>query len=55
MGWTIEDYQPAGAVGNATAATADKGSAVVQAAGQALAQLLAELHALELPAALTPR
>lgn len=55
MGWAIEDYQPAGAVGNATTATADKGSAVVQAAGQALAQLLAELHALELPAALTPR
>ena len=46
MGWAIEDYHPAGAVGNATAATADKGRAVVQAAAQALAQLLQELHAL---------
>jgi creatinine amidohydrolase len=46
MGWAMEDYHPAGAVGNAAAATADKGRAVVQAAGQALAQLLEELHAL---------
>lgn len=46
MGWAIEDYHPAGAVGNAAAATADKGRAVVQAAGEALAQLLLELHAL---------
>ena len=46
MGWAIEDYHPAGAVGNAAAATADKGRAVVQAAGKALAQLLSELHAL---------
>ena len=34
--------------GNAAAATADKGRAVVQAAGQQLAQLLRELHALPL-------
>ena len=46
MGWAIEDYHLAGAVGNAAAATADKGRAVVQAAGEALAQLLSELHAL---------
>lgn len=46
MGWAIEDYHPAGAVGNAAAATAGKGRAVVQAAGEALAQLLLELHAL---------
>ncbi len=46
MGWAIEDYHPAGAVGNAAAATAGKGRAVVQAAGEALAQLLSELHAL---------
>jgi len=46
MGWAIEDYHPGGAVGNAAAATADKGRAVVQAAGQALAQLLAEIGAL---------
>lgn len=49
MGWAIEDYNAAGAVGNASAASADKGRAVVQAAGSALAQLLAELHALPLP------
>jgi creatinine amidohydrolase len=46
MGWAMEDYHPAGAVGNAAAATADKGRAVVQAAGEALARLLGELHAL---------
>jgi len=54
MGWAMEDYQPAGAVGNAAAATAERGSAVVQAAAQALAQLLAELHALPL-STLAPR
>lgn len=46
MGWAIEDYHHAGAVGNAAAATAEKGRLVVQAAGQALAQLLQELCAL---------
>jgi len=46
MGWAIEDYHPAGAVGNAAAATAEKGRAVLEAAGQALAQLLAELDRL---------
>lgn len=54
MGWAIEDYHPAGAVGNAAAATAAKGQAVVQAAGQALAQLLSELHALPLSTLGTP-
>ncbi len=51
MGWAIEDYHPAGAVGNAAAATADKGRAVVEAAGQALAQLLQELVSLDWPPA----
>jgi len=50
MGWAIEDYHRAGAVGNASAATADKGRAVVQAAGEALARLLEELHQVEAPA-----
>jgi len=49
MGWAIEDYHRAGAVGNASAATADKGRAVVQAAGEALARLLEELHQIEAP------
>ena len=48
MGWAMQDYHPAGAVGNAAAATADKGRAVVQGAAQALVQLLRELHALPL-------
>ena len=46
LAWQTQDYNPAGAVGNAAAATADKGRAVLQAAGQALAQLLAEVDAL---------
>ena len=54
MGWAIEDYHPAGAVGNAAAATAANGQAVVQAAGQALAHLLSELHALPLSTLGTP-
>ncbi|QDL56136.1 creatininase family protein [Rhodoferax aquaticus] len=48
LGWQMQDYNPAGAVGNAAAATADKGAAVLQAAGNALARMLAELHALPL-------
>jgi len=43
MGWAIEDYHPSGAVGNAAAATADKGRAVVQATALGLVQLLGEL------------
>lgn len=53
LGWAMEDYNPAGAVGNAAVATADKGRAMVQAAAQALAQLLSELRALPL-STLTP-
>jgi creatinine amidohydrolase len=46
LGWQMQDYNPAGAVGNAAAATADKGNAVVAAAGLALAQLLTEMDQL---------
>jgi creatinine amidohydrolase len=46
LGWQMQDYNPAGAVGNAAAATADNGRAVLDAAGRALAQLLAEVHQL---------
>jgi creatinine amidohydrolase len=49
MGWQIQDYNPAGAVGNAAAATVEKGHAVVQAAGRSLAQLLAEINQLVWP------
>jgi creatinine amidohydrolase len=43
MGWQIQDYNPAGAVGNAAAATAAKGHALVEAASEQLACLLQEL------------
>jgi creatinine amidohydrolase len=46
FGWQMQDYNPAGAVGDAAAATADKGRAVVDAAGRALAQMLAEMDRL---------
>ena len=48
LGWQTQDYHPAGAVGHAATATAAKGEALVQAAGRALAQLLAELDRLPL-------
>ncbi len=48
LGWQMQDYNPAGAVGNAAAATAEKGRAVLDAAGRALAALLAEVHQLPL-------
>ncbi|MGH8820521.1 MAG: creatininase family protein, partial [Rhodoferax sp.] len=47
LGWAMQDYNPLGAVGNAAAATADKGRVVVDAAGRQLALLLQEL--VELP------
>ncbi len=43
LGWQMQDYNPQGAAGNAARATADKGREVIEAAGQALAQLLAEI------------
>jgi creatinine amidohydrolase len=48
LGWQTQDYNPAGAVGNAAAATANKGRAVVDAAGRSLARLLVELDQLPL-------
>ncbi|OIN92274.1 MAG: creatininase [Comamonadaceae bacterium CG1_02_60_18] len=46
LGWQMQDINPAGAAGNASAASADKGRAVVAAAGRALARLLAEIDQL---------
>lgn len=43
LGWQMQDYHPAGAVGNAQAATAEKGQLVVEAAAAQLAALLQEL------------
>lgn len=48
LGWQMQDYNPHGAVGNAAGASADKGRAVLDAAGRALARLLGELHQLPL-------
>ena len=48
LAWQTQDLNPAGAVGNAAAATADHGQRLVQAAARALAQLLREVD--QLPA-----
>jgi creatinine amidohydrolase len=46
LGWQMQDYNPAGAVGNAAAASADKGRALLDAAGLSLAKLLTEIDRL---------
>jgi creatinine amidohydrolase len=48
LGWHMQDYNAEGACGNAAAATADKGRAVLDAAGVQLALLLQELSSLPL-------
>ncbi|HMP11504.1 creatininase family protein [Hydrogenophaga sp.] len=54
LGWMMQDYNANGAVGNARAADAGRGLALVEAAGRALAQLLAEIDRLP-PDTLTDR
>ena len=46
LAWQMQDYNPCGAVGNAAAATAAKGHALLDAAGRNLAQLLVEIDQL---------
>jgi len=46
LGWMMQDVNPQGAAGNAAAATAENGSALLDAAGRALAQLLQEIDRL---------
>lgn len=46
LAWQMQDYHPAGAVGNAAAADAARGQVMLQAAARALAALLSELHRL---------
>ena len=53
LGWQMQDYNPAGAVGNAAAASAEKGRALVAAAGLSLARLLAEIDQLPLSTLVT--
>ena len=48
LAWQMQDYNLQGAAGNAALATADKGQALVQAAGRSLARLLSEID--QLPA-----
>jgi creatinine amidohydrolase len=46
LGWMMQDVNPQGAAGNAAAATAENGRALLDAAGRALAQLLQEIDRL---------
>ncbi|HEY9096335.1 MAG TPA: creatininase family protein [Hydrogenophaga sp.] len=46
LGWQMQDYNAQGAVGNAKAATAEKGREVLDAAGRGLAAMLAEMDRL---------
>jgi creatinine amidohydrolase len=48
LGWQMQDYNAMGAAGNAAAATAAKGHAVINAAGLQLANLLKEVSDLPL-------
>ncbi len=48
LGWAMQDYNPAGAAGNAAAASAAKGEALLEAAAAGLAALLQEMSALPL-------
>ena len=48
LGWQMQDYNAQGAAGNAAAATAAKGHALVNAAGLQLAKLLQEVSSLPL-------
>ena len=48
LAWQMQDYNLHGAAGNAAAATADKGRAVLGAAGRSLAELLVQID--QLPA-----
>jgi creatinine amidohydrolase len=46
LAWQMQDYNPAGAAGNAAVATAEKGHALMAAAGRSFAQLLLEIDRL---------
>ena len=48
LGWQMQDYNPYGAAGDASMATAAKGHAVINAAGLQLARLLQEVSSLPL-------
>lgn len=48
LGWAMQDYNPAGAAGDAAAASAEQGRVVLDAAGRQLALLLQEMVRLPL-------
>ncbi len=48
LGWQMQDYNEDGAAGNAAAATAEKGNALIDSAAKQLAALIAEVAALPL-------
>jgi creatinine amidohydrolase len=48
LGWAMQDYNAQGAAGNAAGATAEKGRAVLDAAGRELARLVQEISSLPL-------
>jgi creatinine amidohydrolase len=48
LGWQVQDYNPMGAAGNASIATAEKGAMVIEAAGAQLALMLAEISSLSM-------
>jgi creatinine amidohydrolase len=54
LGWQMQDYNTRGAAGNAAAASAAKGRAMLDAAGQQLALLLQELSQLPLSTLVDP-
>ena len=47
LGWHMQDYNPHGAAGNAAAASAEKGQALLNAVGLQLARMLQELQRFE--------
>jgi creatinine amidohydrolase len=53
LGWAMEDYNAEGAAGNAAAASAEKGRALIETAAGQLAALLAEVARLPLTTANT--
>lgn len=53
LGWSMEDYNPVGAAGNAAAATAEKGQALIDVSAAQLAALLAEVSRLPLDTVFT--
>lgn len=48
LGWSMQDYNAQGAAGDASAASAEKGEALLQASGELLAQMLQEISQIPL-------